>query len=168
MRGRAMTRTPVGGTDVQAAASAPERRAPAVGRGTVLFAGEFRGTSAEELILALDGLAPRCTSLTVAVVAVPTRVPGPCVPFVGCVAVEQSRREVMHEAACRACRLATLAPPVLRVEHLAVAGWSELARHAARRGYDAVVIAEPPSRRGDRRLVRRAGWWPLDLRGAQA
>ena len=37
----------------------------------VLLAGEFRATDAEDAILALDALAPRCTCLTVAVVAEP-------------------------------------------------------------------------------------------------
>jgi hypothetical protein len=134
-------------------------------RGTVLLAGEFCETPPEDVILALHGLASRCTTLTLAVVAEPPATLAVFLPFSGVVCFAQMQRDLEREACMRACALARLAPPTLRVEHLAMPGWSELERHVRRRGYDTVIVGELPRRLRDRRRVRRAGWTvePLEV-----
>ncbi len=136
-------------------APAGERRRE---RGAVLLAGEFTRTPPEDLILTLDALAECRTTVTVAVVAEPPGLLGLFLPLSGGACATELRRDLLREAAQRACALAHLAPSDLRVEHLAVGGWRELARHAQERSYDEVVVGEPPRRHVDRRLVRAAGW----------
>jgi hypothetical protein len=135
----------------------------------VLVAGEFRDTSPWAVILALDGLAAPCTTLTVAVVAEYPGLTGLLLSYAP-VPADEVRRELVREAGLRACRLADLAPPDVRVEHLVTDGWRGLVRHVAERRYDAVVVGEAPSRWRDRRLVRRAGWpvASLDRQGVPA
>ena len=130
-------------------------RARAVRR--VLVAGEFRHTSPWSVILALDGLAAPCTTLTVAVVAEHPGCTGLLLAY-STVPAAELRRELVREACAHACRLAALAPPDVRVEHLATDGWRGLERHVSERCYDAVLVGEPPSRLRDRQRVRRAGW----------
>ena len=130
-------------------------RARAVRR--VLVAGEFRHTSPWSVILALDGLAAPCTTLTVAVVAEHPGCTGLLIAY-STVPSAELRRDLVREACAHACRLAALAPPDVRVEHLATDGWRGLERHVSERRYDEVLVGEPPSRLRDRRRVRRAGW----------
>lgn len=146
------------------------RRTPATGAcARVLVAGEFRDTSPWAVILTLDELAAPCTTLTVAVVAEHPGLTGLLLPYAP-VPAGEARSELVREAGVRACRLADLAPPDVRVEHLVTDGWRGLVRHVAERRYDAVVVGESPSRWRDRHLVRRAGWpvASLDRQGVAA
>jgi hypothetical protein len=127
-------------------------------RGTVLLAGEFCDTPPEDVILALDALAVRATTLTLAVIAEPPATLTMFLPFCGVMCYDHVRRELEHDACRRACTFARLAPPTLRIEHLALEGWHALERHVTLRGYDAVIVGERPRRRIDRRRARRAGW----------
>jgi hypothetical protein len=120
----------------------------------VLLAGEFTRDPDREIADALRSLDAGCGRLTVALVAIPQRVLGYGLPFCGVALIEQVRKDTLCEAQRRACRIASMAPGDLRVEHLVVAGWAELLRHAACGRYDAVLVAEPPSRLLDRLLVR--------------
>jgi hypothetical protein len=126
--------------------------------GRILLAGEFCATPPEDMLQTLDGLVGRCTTLTVAVVAEAPAMLTVFLPFSGVMCFAQVRRELERDACRRACRLAGLAPPSLRVEHLALDGWRALERHVAERGYDAVIIGERPRRLADRRRVRRSDW----------
>ena len=123
----------------------------------VLVAGEFRHTSPWSVILALDELAAPCTTITIAVVAEHPGCTGLFLAY-SLVPAAELRRELVREAGAHACRLAALAPPDVRVEHLATDGWRGLERHVAERRYEEVLVGEPPSRLRDRQRVRRAGW----------
>jgi hypothetical protein len=123
----------------------------------VLLAGEFTSAPEVEVAHALRSVHGRCACLTVAVVAVPHRLLGYGLPFCGAALIDQMQDGLERDAQRRACRVACMAPDGVRVQHLVVAGWRDLARHVERRGYD-VVVWEPPGRWLDRRLVRRAPW----------
>jgi len=123
----------------------------------VLVAGEFRHTSPWSVMLALDGLAAPCTTITIAVVAEHPGCTGLFLAY-STVPSAELRRELVRDAGAHACRLAALAPPDVRVEHLVTDGWRGLERHVAHRAYDDILVGEPPSRLRDRRRVRRAGW----------
>jgi hypothetical protein len=127
-------------------------------RGTVLLAGEFCDTPPEDVILALEALAGRATTLTLAVIAEPPATLTVFLPFCGVMCYAQVRQGLERDACRRACRLACLAPPTLRIEHLALDGWRALERHVALHASDVVVVGARPRRRIDRRRVRRAGW----------
>ena len=129
-------------------------RARAVRR--VLVAGEFRHTSPWSVILALDGLAAPCTTLTVAVVAEHPGCSGLLIAY-STVPSAELRRDLCGGLR-RRVQAGALAPPDVRVEHLATDGWRGLERHVSERRYDEVLVGEPPSRLRDRRRVRRAGW----------
>jgi hypothetical protein len=124
----------------------------------VLFAGELASVSDLEMARALESLNMPCGRLTIAVVAVPHRVLGYGLPFCGVALIEQPHDELERDAQRRACRVAATAPECVRVEHLVVGGWRDLVCHVERRGYDEVVVWEPPSRLVDRWLVGRTGW----------
>jgi hypothetical protein len=123
----------------------------------VLLAGEFARAPEVEMARALGSLGGPCARLTVAVVAAPHRLLGYGMPFCGAGLIEQVQDCLERDAQRRACRVASMAPEGVCVQHLVVAGWRDLARHVERRGYD-VVVCERPRRWRDRRLVRRASW----------
>ena len=124
----------------------------------VLLAGEFSHEGDPDVQSALRSLDGRCARVTIAVVAVPQRMLGYGTPFCGATLIEQVHDGMERECQRRACALAQQLCPRLCVEHLVVNGWPELIRHARRRGYDEVLIADAPSHLRDRLLLRRAGW----------
>jgi hypothetical protein len=124
----------------------------------VLLAGEFTREGDPEVTRALRSLDGRCARVTIAVVAVPQRLLCYGMPFCGAALIEQVHDGAERESQRRACEIARRMCPRLCVEHLVVTGWQELVRHARRRGYDEVLVADEPSHLRDRLLLRRAGW----------
>ena len=124
----------------------------------VLLAGEFTREGDPEVTRAVRSLDGRCARVTIAVVAIPQRMLSYGVPFCGAAIIEQVHEGMERECQRRACELAQRLCPRLCVEHLVVTGWSELLRHARRREYDEVLVADAPSHLRDRLLLRRAGW----------
>ena len=121
----------------------------------VLIAWEFADDLEVEQAHALRSCGGR---VTVVVVAVPQRVLTYGMPFCGVALIEQVREGLVRDAQRRACRIARTAPDGVCADHLVVTAWCELVRHARCREYDGVVLGGPPTRLGDRLLVRRAGW----------
>jgi hypothetical protein len=124
----------------------------------VLLAGEFTREDDAEIERAVRSLDGRCARVTIAVVAVPQRMLSYGMPFCGAALIEQVHDGAERECQRRACEIARQLCPRLCVEHLVVNGWPELVRHARRRGYDEVLVADEPSHLRDRLLLRRAGW----------
>ncbi len=125
----------------------------------VLVAGEFRHTSPWSVILALDELAAPCTTITIAVVAEHPGCTGLFLAY-SLVPAAELRRELVREAGAHACRLAALAPPDVRVEHLATDGWRGLERHVAERRYE-----DGPRRRAAEQVARPPAGAPRGLEG---
>jgi hypothetical protein len=124
----------------------------------VLLAGEFTRDDDPGVTRAVRSLDGRCARVTIAVVAIPQRMLSYGVPFCGAAIIEQVHEGLERDCQRRACALAQTLCPRLCVEHLVVAGWPELVRHARRRAYDEVLVAEAPTHLRDRLLLRRAGW----------
>ena len=108
--------------------------------GAVLLAGEFT----RETPAPFEQLPDDCTRLTIAVVARKPRLLCFGLPLCGVACMESVQRELDEAAQRRACRLAHAAPPGVRVEHVVVRSWRELARHARGHAYDAVLVADAP------------------------
>jgi hypothetical protein len=123
----------------------------------VLLAGEFAREDDPEITRAVRSLDGRCARVTIAVVAVPQRMLSYGTPFCGAAVIEQVHEGLERECQRRACGLAQQLCPRLCVEHLVVTGWPELLRHARRREYDEVLVADAPTHLRDRFLLRRAG-----------
>jgi hypothetical protein len=126
--------------------------------GRTLLAGEFCDVDDAAVRREMAQFDGRCTRLTVAVVVRPPSPLTYCGPFSGVLLVEEACRALQLEAEQRARQLPRLAPDGVCVEHLVAASWRDLVRHADCRGYDAVLVADRPSRLRDRLLVRRLGW----------
>lgn len=126
--------------------------------GRALLAGEFCDVDDRAVRRVMAQFDGRCTRLTVAVVVRPPCPLTYCGPFSGVLLVDEAHRELQLEAEQRARQLPRLAPDGVCVEHLVVASWRDLVRHAGCRGYDSVLVADRPTRLRDRLLVRRVGW----------
>jgi hypothetical protein len=124
----------------------------------VLLAWEFAEDLETEAARTLRRCVTAGSRVTVALVAVPQRVLAYGMPFCGVALIEQVQQGLVCAAQRAACRTACSAPDRVCADHRVVTAWSDLVRHARERAYDSVVLGGPPTRIGDRLLVRRAGW----------
>jgi hypothetical protein len=129
----------------------------------VLLAWEFADDLEVETARTLRLCVCAGSRVTVAFVAVPQRVLAYGMPFCGVALIEQVQEGLVRAAQRQACRTACSAPEGVCADHLVVTAWADLVRHVRGRDYDSVVVGGPPTRLGDRLIVRRAGW-----RSAQA
>src|SRR4051794_37901785 len=89
----------------------------------VLLAGEFSGTQDVDMSTLLRDVPGPCVRLTVAVVAVPTRMLCYGMPFCGVALIDQANEGLMRDAGRKACRLASAAPDGVCAEHLVTERW---------------------------------------------
>lgn len=127
----------------------------------VLVLGEHDAVARRSITEALASLRGQIEQLMIAGVAGPLSGVASFAPLTGAIHLGLLESDLLDTASMAAWRTANAAPRELSVRHCATRCWADALRLVS--GYDALIVAAPPTRRRDRRALERAaaGRWTL-------